>query len=76
MFTRGSEASKENPRRAGLYFGHFAFGIADVIREPLADELRFDITYYQIYTHNVDGLVAGDGLVPLHGRSPIRLGWA
>ncbi|MDI9549952.1 MAG: hypothetical protein QM346_20350 [Chloroflexota bacterium] len=50
---------REPAARAGLYFGHFAFGIADVIREPLADELRFDITYYQIYTHNVDGLVAG-----------------
>ncbi len=50
---------REPAARARLYFGHFAFGIAEVVREPLADELRFDITYYQIYTHNADGLVAG-----------------
>ncbi len=50
---------REPSARGGLYFGHFAFGIAEVVHEPLADELRFDITYYQIYTQNVDGLVAG-----------------
>lgn len=43
----------------GIYFGHFAFGIAQVIREPLTDELRFDIEYRQIYTHNTDGIIAG-----------------
>jgi predicted Abi (CAAX) family protease len=50
---------REPMARTGLYFGHFSFGVAEVIHEPLADELRFDITYYQIYTHNVDGVVAG-----------------
>ena len=50
---------REPMARTGLYFGHFSFGIAQVIHEPLADELRFDITYYQIYTHNTDGVVAG-----------------
>lgn len=50
---------REPAAAAGLYFGHFAFGIAEVIGEPLADELRFDITYYQVYTQNVDGIVAG-----------------
>ncbi len=50
---------REPAARAYLYFGHFAFGLVKVIREPLADELRFDITYCQIYTHNPDGLVAG-----------------
>jgi len=29
------------------------------VRDPLADELRFDIRYYQVYTQNTDGLVAG-----------------
>jgi predicted Abi (CAAX) family protease len=50
---------REPTARSGLYFGHFSFGVAEVIHEPLADELRFDITFYQIYTQNVDGLVAG-----------------
>jgi predicted Abi (CAAX) family protease len=42
-----------------VYFGHFSFGVATVIREPLTDELRFDIVYHQIYTQNPDGLTAG-----------------
>lgn len=42
-----------------IFFGHFAFGVAEVMRDPLADELRFDIRYYQVYTQNTDGLVAG-----------------
>jgi predicted Abi (CAAX) family protease len=50
---------REPYARAGLYFGHFSFGIATVIHEPLADELNFEITYQQIYCHNTDGLVAG-----------------
>jgi predicted Abi (CAAX) family protease len=42
-----------------IYFGHFAFGLAQVIRDPLTDELRFDLRYHQVYTHNTDGLIAG-----------------
>lgn len=42
-----------------LYWGHFAFGVATVIREPLANELGFDIVYNQVYAHNVDGMTAG-----------------
>lgn len=42
-----------------IFFGHFAYGVATVVRDALADELRFDICYYQIYTHNTDGLIAG-----------------
>jgi predicted Abi (CAAX) family protease len=50
---------REPAAKARLYFGHFAFGVAEVIHEPLADELSFAITFYQIYTQNVDGLIAG-----------------
>ncbi|MEB3358215.1 MAG: CPBP family glutamic-type intramembrane protease [Synechococcales bacterium] len=39
--------------------GHFAFGLATVVREPLADERQFDIVYQQIYAHNPNGIVAG-----------------
>lgn len=38
--------------------GHFAFGIAEVIQDEFTQELRFDIKYYQIYTHNPDGIIA------------------
>ncbi|MES2459296.1 MAG: CAAX protease, partial [Armatimonadota bacterium] len=39
--------------------GHFSFGIATVVREPLSGELRFDITYEQVYTNNTEGVISG-----------------
>ncbi|MBD2436966.1 type II CAAX prenyl endopeptidase Rce1 family protein [Nostoc sp. FACHB-110] len=38
--------------------GHFAFGIAQVIRDEFTQELRFDIKYHQIYAHNPDGIIS------------------
>ena len=29
------------------------------MREPLTDELRFEIDYHQVYTQNSEGLIAG-----------------
>ncbi len=56
----GIGGNKTEPAAQGpIYFGHFAFGIATVIRDPFTDELRFEIVYHQIYTHNPDGLIAG-----------------
>lgn len=49
----------EPAAKAPVFFGHFAYGVAEVVREPLADELQFDIRYYQVYTHNDDGIIAG-----------------
>lgn len=43
----------------GFYFGHFSYGRAEVIREPLADELSFGLEYYQVFASNSDGLVPG-----------------
>ncbi len=43
----------------GIVTGHFAFGIAKVVRDGFTDELRFDIEYKQVYAHNPDGIVAG-----------------
>jgi predicted Abi (CAAX) family protease len=42
-----------------FYFGHFAYGLAEAVDDPLSGELRFEITYYQVYTQNTDGLIAG-----------------
>ncbi len=50
---------REQALRAGICFGHFAYGLAEVVREPLADELAVEIGYRQVYAHNPDGLVAG-----------------
>jgi predicted Abi (CAAX) family protease len=56
----GIGGKKREPAAASpLFFGHFAYGLAKVVRDPLADELRFEIQYYHVYTHNTDGLVAG-----------------
>ncbi|MBW4483528.1 MAG: CAAX protease [Tildeniella torsiva UHER 1998/13D] len=51
--------NREPAARGPVYFGHFAYGIATVRREPLTQELQFDIHYHQVYTHNRRGLVAG-----------------
>jgi predicted Abi (CAAX) family protease len=47
------------PYPGGYYFGHFSYGRARVVREPLADELIFDMEYYQVFGSNGDGLVPG-----------------
>lgn len=39
--------------------GHFAFGLAEVVRDPFTQELQFDINYQQVYGHNPDGLISG-----------------
>ncbi|MEY4518242.1 MAG: hypothetical protein RLZZ499_841, partial [Cyanobacteriota bacterium] len=41
-----------------IFFGHFSFGLARVVREPLTQELRFKIGYGQVYTQNTTGIIA------------------
>ncbi len=56
----GIGGKKQEPAtKSPLYFGHFAYGIAKVVWEPLCDELRFEINYHQVYTHNQEGIIAG-----------------
>jgi predicted Abi (CAAX) family protease len=56
----GIGGKKTEPAARGpVYFGHFAYGVATVVHEPLADEPMFDIVYHQVYTHNSQGIVAG-----------------
>lgn len=58
----------------GLVTGHFAFGMAQVIRCPLSKELRWDLEYRQVYAHNREGLVAGS--MKWHNYSgSLRRGW-
>ncbi|MBV8884906.1 MAG: hypothetical protein JO235_13055 [Chroococcidiopsidaceae cyanobacterium CP_BM_RX_35] len=49
---------KEPAAQGPVYFGHFAFGLAEVVREPLTNELRLEIQYFQVYCHNGDGLIS------------------
>ncbi|MBP1468843.1 hypothetical protein EYB53_024240 [Candidatus Chloroploca sp. M-50] len=55
----GGEQAEPALKASPLYWGHFAFGVARVVREPIADELSFDIEYLQVYAHNPDGLTSG-----------------
>ena len=41
-----------------IFFGHFSFGLAKVVREPITQELRFKISYGQVYTQNTTGIIA------------------
>ena len=42
----------------GIFFGHFSFGLARVVREPITQELCFKIAYGQVYTQNTTGIIA------------------
>jgi predicted Abi (CAAX) family protease len=56
----GIGGNKTEPAaRTPLYWGHFAFGRATVVLEPLSGEPTFDIVYHQVYAHNTDGTIAG-----------------
>jgi predicted Abi (CAAX) family protease len=55
----GIGGKKAETAPLGIVTGHFAFGIAKVVRDRFTDELRFDIEYKQVYAHNPDGIVAG-----------------
>jgi predicted Abi (CAAX) family protease len=55
----GIGGKKPEPEPLGVVTGHFAYGIATVVRDHFTDELRFDIEYRQVYAHNPDGIIAG-----------------
>ena len=53
----GGENKEFTP--AGTVTGHFAYGLARVREEPIAQEPQFDIQYQQVYAHNSGGIVSG-----------------
>ncbi len=54
----GIGGKKAEATTFGIIGGHFAYGIAEVIQEPIAKELRWQITYHQIYGHGPDGIIS------------------
>lgn len=50
---------REEALRNGPCVGHFAYGTARLVREPLADELSLALDYRQVYAHNPEGIIAG-----------------
>ncbi len=49
----------DNPGLTATVTGHFAYGIATVVRDEFTGELQWSIEYHQVYAHNPDGIVAG-----------------
>ncbi|WP_036482933.1 hypothetical protein [Myxosarcina sp. GI1] len=56
----GIGGNKKEFAPLGIFFGHFAFGLARVVRDPFSRELTFKITYSQVYTQNTAGIIAGN----------------
>ncbi len=58
----------------GLVTGHFAFGVAEVVRDQFTGENRFDIEYKQVYAHNREEVVSGS--IKWHAyMGNLRRGW-
>lgn len=58
----------------GLVNGHFSFGLAQVVREPITGELQFAVEYRQVYTHNYEGIVSG-AIARSEFAGDLRRGW-
>ena len=43
----------------GSVTGHFAYGVAEVVRDAFTGEPQFAITYHQIYAHNPNAIISG-----------------
>lgn len=43
----------------GTVTGHFSYGLATVVQEPIAQELQWEIRYQQVYATNVEGFISG-----------------
>ena len=44
----------------GTVTGHFAYGLATVIRDPFTNELQLEVRYQQIYANNIEGVISGE----------------
>jgi predicted Abi (CAAX) family protease len=76
LHTYGGIGGKHpEPSPLGIFFGHFAFGLARVAKEPMSGELEFKLAYGQVYTQNLDGIIAG-GLDWSNYMGDRQFGWS
>ncbi|HEY9747832.1 MAG TPA: CPBP family glutamic-type intramembrane protease [Allocoleopsis sp.] len=54
--------------------GHFSYGLAEVVREPLTQELQFNVQYQQVYAHNPNAIVSGTTTWPNY-MGNLQWGW-
>lgn len=56
------------------YTGHFAFGVAEILKDPFTGNGRLDIEYRQIYANNSQSILSG--AIKWHNYSgSLRRGW-
>jgi predicted Abi (CAAX) family protease len=55
----GIGGKKAENRFSPLVTGHLSYGVAEVVEDLLTNELRFEIIYYQVYTHNTNAVLSG-----------------
>lgn len=53
----GGEKGEGSP--GWMVTGHYSYGVAEVIREPITEELKFAVTYQQVYANNPNAIVSG-----------------
>jgi predicted Abi (CAAX) family protease len=58
----------------GTVTGHFSYGLATIIQEPIAHELQWDLRYQQVYATNVEGVIAGTNSWTAY-MGDLRRGW-
>ncbi len=58
----------------GTVTGHFSYGVATVVREPLADELQWEVRYQQVYATNMEGFISGTNSWTAY-MGDLRRGW-
>jgi predicted Abi (CAAX) family protease len=58
----------------GTVTGHFSYGLATVVQEPLANELQWEVRYQQVYATNVEGFISGTNAWTAY-MGDLRRGW-
>lgn len=57
---KGGDAPVTIPAIGKKYYtGHFAFGVGEVVRDPITGQNKLDLEYRQIYGNGPDGIVSG-----------------
>jgi predicted Abi (CAAX) family protease len=58
----------------GTVTGHFSYGLGTVVREPIANELQWDLRYQQVYATNTHGVISGTNSWAAY-MGDLRRGW-
>lgn len=60
MHLFGGRGGKNGETAAfGTVTGHFAYGLAEIMRDPFTNELQLDVNYRQVYATNIEGIISG-----------------